>query len=82
MAFIAEGPESKLFVKANGILIDGIHDHGVNGNLVADGQYAFDRIGQQDFPNTMLLGGEANRQPSDQSAGYGVFRQLAGKFGG
>jgi hypothetical protein len=32
------------------LFVDGIHDHGVNGDLVTDGQGSFDRVGQDAVP--------------------------------
>ena len=76
-AFIAEALESKLLIEPDGVLINGIYNHSVNCNLIADSQNTLDRIGQKHF---ILLSGMANSQPADQGARDGVLRQFVRNF--
>src|SRR5690606_21781717 len=70
--------EAKLLIEATCLLVYGIDDYGINGDLVADCQRALNGIDQQHSAHTMATGLLIDSKPTQQCRRDRMSRQLAG----
>src|SRR3546814_15635482 len=70
--------EAKLPIEATCLLVNGLDDHGINGNLVAGRQCTPNGIDQQHSAHTMTTGLLIDGKPAQQCCRDRMSRQLAG----
>ena len=58
---MSEAGESVTLVEGCCFLIDGVHNHGINSDFVANRQCSFYRIRQEQFANSLTLCGNTGR---------------------
>ena len=80
MAVITQVGKPELLIKISGVAANGIYNHGIDCDLVTDGQGSLNGIYQQHFANSVSTGIFADGQSSNQSSRNRMLWQLSGQL--
>ena len=77
---MGEAGEAVTLVEGLCLLVDGVHDHGVDRDIVANRQGSFNRVGQEHLANSLALRRNVYGQSANESSRYRVPGQFLRDF--